>query len=134
MRDSTVYHQHAHIPNTHPEYVDLKQAPSALRKNIGILGYHRGSWEFEEREKNLASKMPLLSRYMRLWFGEISLRIYSPKDMTIEVNRKAIEHNRKAIERNRTQSNFPKFSISDWHSIDSINQISIVRLRSIVFD
>ena len=27
--------------------VDLKQAPSALRKNIGILGY-RGSREFEE--------------------------------------------------------------------------------------
>ena len=30
--------------------VDLKQAPSALRKNIGILGY-RGSGEFEERAR-----------------------------------------------------------------------------------
>ena len=83
----------------------------------------------------------IISSYMRLLFGEISPRIYSPKNMTIEVNRKAIEFNRtqskgnrKAIERNRTQSNFPKFSIFDWHSIDSINRISIVRLRSIVFD
>ena len=42
--------------------------------------------------------------------------------------------NRIQLKGNRTQSNFPKFSIFDWHSIDSINQISIVRLRSIVFD
>ena len=49
------------------------------------------------------------------------------ENMTIEVNRKAIKFN-------RTQSNFPKFSIFDWHWIDSINRISIVRLRSIVFD
>ena len=33
--------------------LDLKQAPPALRKNIGILGY-RGSREFEER----AAKIP----------------------------------------------------------------------------
>ena len=36
--------------------------------------------------------------------------------------------NRKAIEFNRTQSNFPKYSIFDWHSLDLINRISIVRL------
>ena len=53
---------------------------------------------------------------MRLRFIEILLRIYSPKNMTIEVNGKAIEVNGKAIELNRqqskgnrTQSNFPKF-------------------------
>ena len=56
------------------------------------------------------------------------------KNVKIERQSNSIEHNRKAIKRNRTQSNFPKFSIFDWHSIDSINQISIVRLRSIVFD
>ena len=46
------------IPNTHPElHLDLKQAPSALRKNIGILGY-RGSQEFEERARKI-----LLQKY-----------------------------------------------------------------------
>ena len=42
--------------------------------------------------------------------------------------------NRSQSKGNRTQSNFPKFSIFDWHSIDLINRISIIRLRSIVFD
>ena len=42
--------------------------------------------------------------------------------------------NRSQSKGNRTQSNFPKFSIFDWHSIDSIDRISIVQLRSIVFD
>ena len=34
---------------------DLKQAPSALRKNIGILGY-RGSRELEERAKKIPGR------------------------------------------------------------------------------
>ena len=47
---------------------------------------------------------------MRLWFGEISPRIYSPKNMTIEVNRKAIEFNRTQSKSNQTQSNTIEFS------------------------
>ena len=39
----------------------------------------------------------------------------------------SIEHNRTQSKGNRTQSNFPKFSIFDWHSIDLIN-ISIVSI------
>ena len=39
-------HRKEETPTFH---LDLKQASSALRKNIGILGY-RGSPEFEERE------------------------------------------------------------------------------------
>ena len=42
-----------------------------------------------------------------------------------------IERQSNAIEHNRILSNFPKFSIFDWHSINLINRISIVRLRSI---
>ena len=42
--------------------------------------------------------------------------------------------NRSQSKGNPTQSNFPKFSIFDWHSIDSINRISIVLIRLIVFD
>ena len=58
----TIHHYHIIISWNK---IDLKQAPSALRKNIGILGYRGFTREFEERARGTCDIWHLGARAAR---------------------------------------------------------------------
>ena len=103
--------------------LDMRYENSMLQNNK-TLGY-----QIVKRGHSKVKKANLSKSAMVIWGIFISATSVQ-RNFGTELT----ECNQKAIKFNQIFQSFSIFNLFDWHSIDSINRISIVRLRSVLIN